>query len=119
MIRVAEMVLPGHPDKFCDQIADAIVQRCYRADPAAYCQVEVSCWSDEIWLTGGVVTQRPLGVSLQRIVRDVGRKIGYVKGNAVNVDRYRVYNSVCQLGRDPREWTRHVNDQKISVGLAG
>ena len=26
MIRVSEMVLPGHPDKFCDQIADAIVE---------------------------------------------------------------------------------------------
>ena len=25
MIRVSEAVLPGHPDKFCDQIADAIV----------------------------------------------------------------------------------------------
>ncbi len=25
MIRVSEMVLPGHPDKFCDQVADAIV----------------------------------------------------------------------------------------------
>ena len=55
MIRFSEMVLPGHPDKFCDQVADAIVAECYRADPEAYCQVEVSCWGDEIWLTGGIV----------------------------------------------------------------
>ena len=25
MIRMSEVVLPGHPDKFCDQVADAIV----------------------------------------------------------------------------------------------
>ena len=45
MIRISEMVLPGHPDKFCDQIADAIVNQCKRVDPLAYCQVEVSVWS--------------------------------------------------------------------------
>jgi S-adenosylmethionine synthetase len=28
MIRVSEMALPGHPDKFCDQIADAIIAEC-------------------------------------------------------------------------------------------
>ena len=37
MIRVSEMVLPGHPDKFCDQAVDAIVAACYAADPAGYC----------------------------------------------------------------------------------
>jgi S-adenosylmethionine synthetase len=29
MIRMSEVVLPGHPDKFCDQVADAIVAECY------------------------------------------------------------------------------------------
>ena len=33
MKRFSEMVLPGHPDKFCDQVADAIVARCQAADP--------------------------------------------------------------------------------------
>ena len=28
MIRMSEVVLPGHPDKFCDQVADAIVAEC-------------------------------------------------------------------------------------------
>ena len=26
MIRVSEFVLPGHPDKFCDAVADAIIE---------------------------------------------------------------------------------------------
>ena len=28
MIRVSEFVLPGHPDKFCDAVADAIIGAC-------------------------------------------------------------------------------------------
>ncbi len=119
MIRVSEMVLPGHPDKFCDQVADAIVEQCYRVDSHAYCQVEMSCWSDEIFLTGAIVTEQPLARSLEDIVRQVGRQIGYVEGNAIDVSRYRIHNSVCQnIGR-PDEWTRFVNDQNISIGWAG
>ena len=61
MIRMSEVVLPGHPDKFCDQVADAIVAECYAADPRAYCQVEMSAWCDQVFLTGGIVTRQPLG----------------------------------------------------------
>ena len=57
MIRMSEVVLPGHPDKFCDQVADAIVAECYQADPRAYCQAEMSVWSDQVFLTGGIVTR--------------------------------------------------------------
>ena len=60
MIRMSEVVLPGHPDKFCDQVADAIVAECYAADPRAYCQVEMSTWCDQVFLTGGIVTRQPL-----------------------------------------------------------
>lgn len=119
MIRSSEAVLPGHPDKFCDQVADAIVAECYRADPEAYCQVEVACWSDEIWLTGGIVTRAPLEHALEDITRETGRRIGYVEGNAIVADRYQVRSSVCVRVADPRRWTRHVNDQCISIGWAG
>jgi S-adenosylmethionine synthetase len=119
MIRIAEMVLPGHPDKFCDQVADAIVQACYAADPAAYCQVEMSCWFDNIYLTGGISTCRPLAEPLEDIVRRTAHEIGYVPGNAVDAARYRVQSSVCELTRAPTDWTRHVNDQCVSIGWAG
>jgi len=119
MIRFSEMVLPGHPDKFCDQVADEIVAECYRVDAEAYCQVEVSCWSDEIWLTGGIVTRKPLLRSLEDVVRAVGREIGYVEGNAIVADRYQLNSSVCVEVADPTPWTHHVNDQCISIGWAG
>ena len=119
MIRFSEMVLPGHPDKFCDQVADAILAECYRADPGANGQLEVSVWSDEVWITGGTMTRRPLARSLEEIVWETGRQIGYVEGNAVVADRYQVRSTVCLQVGDPRIWTEHVNDQCLIVGWAG
>ena len=38
----------GHPDKFCDQVADAAIAACVEADADAYGQVEVAVWSDQV-----------------------------------------------------------------------
>jgi S-adenosylmethionine synthetase len=119
MIRMSEVVLPGHPDRFCDQVADAIVRACYEVDPRAYCQVEVSAWSDHLFLTGGIVTRRPLVKSLPDIARQVGLEVGYVPGSAIDATRYQVTDVVCQDRCDPRTWTDRVNDQCITVGWAG
>lgn len=119
MIRMSEVVLPGHPDKFCDQVADAIVAECYRADPEAYCQVEVSVWCDQVFLTGGTATRAPLARGFAEIVREVGHAIGYLPGTALDAADYKVIDAVCQEVRDPRRWTRHVNDQCIAIGWAG
>ena len=40
MIRISEMVFAGHPDKFCDQVADAIIAEAMKIDNNAYGQVE-------------------------------------------------------------------------------
>ena len=40
MIRVSEAVLPGHPDKLCDFVAESIVQAALAVDPEAYAQIE-------------------------------------------------------------------------------
>ena len=119
MIRMSEVVLPGHPDKFCDQVADAVVAECYKADPRAYCQVEMSVWRDQVFLTGGIATRKALARDLADIVRATGRRIGYVAPNAIAADRYQVHDHVCRLREDPRTWTDHVNDQCITVGWAG
>ncbi len=119
MIRMSEVVLPGHPDKFCDQVADAIVAESYAADPRAYCQVELSVWCDQVFLTGGIVTRTPLARGLADIVRATARRVGYVAPNAIDADRYEVRDTVCQRREDPRTWTDHVNDQCIAIGWAG
>ena len=42
MIYAAEYVLPGHPDKLCDAIADALVEEAARREKRALCGIEVA-----------------------------------------------------------------------------
>jgi S-adenosylmethionine synthetase len=113
------MVLPGHPDKFCDQIADEVVAECVAVDPEAYAQIEVGAWSDQVWLSGGLCTRTPLPADLEAIVRRVGTRIGYAGGNWIDAARYQVQCTVCVEVGDPRRWSAAVNDQSIVVGWAG
>ena len=119
MIRISEAVLAGHPDKFCDQVADAIIAECMRVDPEAYGQVEVATWSDEVWLNGGVCTRSRVERDFADIVVETGRAIGYAGGNWLQADRYRVTDAVCRRVSDPQAWTRKVNDQSVVIGWAG
>ena len=111
MIRVSEAVLPGHPDKLCDFVAESIVQAALAVDEEAYAQIEAGIWCDQLFLTGGIVTRAPLARALADIVRATGRRIGYVAPNAIAADRYQIRDTVCQRREDPRTWTDHVNDQ--------
>ena len=119
MIRVSEMVLQGHPDKFCDQVADAIVAECVRVDPDAYAQIEVGVWSDEVWLSGGICTRTPLQATIKEIVHRAGVAVGYTGGNWIDAARYKVTSTVCFQPGNPRDWTTKVNDQCVVVGWAG
>ena len=53
----AESVRAGHPDKFCDQVADAILDAHLRQDPNAHVAVEVFATAGKI-VVGGEVTSR-------------------------------------------------------------
>ena len=119
MIRISEMVLPGHPDKFCDQVADAVIAACVAVDADAYGQVEVSTWSDHVWLSGGICTRRPLPRTLESLVVEAGLAAGYGADNWIDPRRYRVNRTVCQQAGDPTRWSARVNDQSIVLGWAG
>jgi len=119
MIRYAEVVLNGHPDRFCDLVADRIIEEAYRFDSQAYGQVEVAVWSDRIWLSGATVTRTPFTTPVRDLVREVGRFAGYTNGNWVDVDQYELDDHLCRIDGDPRQWTGHVNDQAIVIGYAG
>lgn len=119
MKRYSEVVLNGHPDKFCDLIADRIIREIYRFDILAYAQIEVSVWSDVLFLTGGVVTRNKLNISVKDIVQELGNAIGYTPDNYIDVSKYKILNHVCWLVDDPCKWTNFCNDQSIVVGYAG
>jgi S-adenosylmethionine synthetase len=119
MIRHAEAVLAGHPDKFADQIADRIIEEAYRFDNEAYGQIEVGVWSDRIWLNGGIATRQPFATPLRDLIIEVGKNIGYTKDNHIDVEKYQIDSQICFVTDDPRPWTHSVNDQAICIGWAG
>ena len=52
--RTAESVSPGHPDKICDQISDAILDAYLARDQKARVAVEVCGGHGTVFLTGEV-----------------------------------------------------------------
>jgi S-adenosylmethionine synthetase len=81
MIRVAEFVLTGQPGKFCDAVADATIAEVLKVDADGYDQVEVSVWSDQVFLAGGLCMRRPIPVDFADVVVATGVAIGYTDGN--------------------------------------
>ena len=75
MKRYSETVLNGHPDKFCDLLADRIIRYAYKTDPGAYAQVEIAVWSDHLFLNGAVVTRKKLDLDIREIVNELGNEI--------------------------------------------
>ncbi|MCR5492013.1 MAG: methionine adenosyltransferase [Bacilli bacterium] len=72
----SESVAEGHPDKVCDQIADAILDECLRLDPESHVACEVFATTEYV-LIGGEITCHGK-VEYERIAREVLRDIGYV-----------------------------------------
>jgi len=119
MIHFAEAVLPGHPDKLCDRIADAIVAEALTADPYAFAQIEVGVWSDEAWISGNIVTRKPMAHTPSEILVQTGLTIGLDSASRVDATRYRITDTVCRNIDDPTEGREICDDQSIVVAYAG
>ncbi len=75
MFFTSESVTEGHPDKFCDQISDAVLDECLRQDPLA--RVACECYVPMGLLNvGGEITTDAL-FDVAKVVRDLGNEIGY------------------------------------------
>lgn len=73
----SESVTEGHPDKVCDQISDGIYDEMLKNDPLSRSAVETFCTTGLV-IVGGEVTTKAY-VSVDKVVRDVLRDIGYDK----------------------------------------
>lgn len=77
-IFTSESVSEGHPDKVCDQISDAIVDRFIAEDPYARTAVETLATTNYVGLIGEV--RGPASITkdvMEQIARDTVKKIGY------------------------------------------
>src|SRR5438874_729840 len=75
----SESVSMGHPDKVADQISDAILDHCLRADKFSRVACETLVTTDLAVVAGEVTTGADLSrKTVDAVVRDVIRDIGYV-----------------------------------------
>ena len=100
----AESVRAGHPDKFCDQVADAILDAHLRQNPNARVAVEVFATAGKM-IIGGEVTSKA-EVDCGRIVADAIDRIGYTMCD------------LCEDSHDPLELEIRIHDQSPDISAA-
>ncbi len=75
IVFTSESVSEGHPDKVCDQISDAILDACLKADPHAHVACECFITTEYLVIGGEITTTHP--VDYEKIARNVLKRIGY------------------------------------------
>ena len=73
----SESVTKGHPDKVCDQIADAILDALLAEDPSSRCACEVTAEPGAVHIMGEITTKAK--VDYIEIAKRTIRDIGYTK----------------------------------------
>ena len=119
----AEDVLPGHPDRVCDRIAETLVQAACNHDQQALVGVEVALHRHLLVVTGRVASgtvDNPLDISaesLDRLVAGALADAGYTNRWAHQVEVVSDLD-VGPLTSEEREIRRFSDDQTIAVGYA-
>ena len=100
----AEAVRRGHPDKFCDQVADAILDAHLSYDPNARVAVEVMATAGKITI-GGEITSRA-SINYEQVVAGVMHQIGYR------------WHDLCEDERDELDIQISVHEQSTDIAAA-
>ena len=113
MLFTSEQVSCGHPDKICDQIADAVLTDCLRHDPESRVAVEGLVKENIIVLAGEITSEHT--PDTDALLHEVLRRIG--------VPEYENYESAAFITRQSRDIAQGVDkggagDQGMMYGYA-
>ena len=92
MLFTSESVTEGHPDKVCDQVADALLDAYLERDPLARTAIEVVACTGLVLVMGQVSARATLDV--QAIVRQTLREIGYTGTAGFDADSVAVLTAL-------------------------
>ncbi|MDR0979527.1 MAG: methionine adenosyltransferase [Lachnospiraceae bacterium] len=115
----SESVTEGHPDKLCDLISDSILDECLRQDKYSRVAVETFASNNKITIAGQITSNAK--ISIENIVRDVIKNIGY-NNESTGID-YRTCDIDININRQSPDIALGVNiggagDQGIMFGYA-
>ena len=111
MLKTAENVTWGHPDKVCDQISDAILDECLRQDKNSRVAVETVGGHGKLFIVGELTTLAKFDAA--KITRQVYKDIGYTDDLDITVHLVHQSPDIAQ-GVD----VGGAGDQGIMVGYA-
>ncbi|MDB5013513.1 MAG: metK [Daejeonella sp.] len=114
----SESVSEGHPDKVADQISDALIDNFLAWDPESKVACETLVTTGLAVLAGEVKSQTYLDV--QKIARDVIRKIGYTKSEYMfEADSCGVISAIHEQSADINQGVDRVEKQDQGAGDQG
>lgn len=116
----AECVLPGHPDKLCDAIADALVERAAAAEQRSLCGVEVALHMASVFITGRIAGAGACDIDIESVVRTVFADVGYGSGWQPAPECLEIRTALCTgpLKPDEAGFRSVSDDQSILTGYA-
>ena len=124
----AESVTEGHPDKVCDQIADAILDECLRYDPSSRVACEVLATRGNVFVAGEITSgyEPPVFDVIRKVLEECGYCTDGIEmdtfvhqqspdiAKAVSVSKEFRDN----IGAKLRDRSRGAGDQGVMVGYA-
>ena len=120
----SESVTEGHPDKICDQVADAVLDAIIAQDPEARVACEAIATTGVIFVAGEITTE--CYVDIEQIARNTIREIGYDRAKyGFDCETCAVITSIksqspdIAMGVDHALETRHSDNKDIGAGDQG
>lgn len=119
-LHAAEFVLPGHPDKLCDAIADTLVAEATRRERRALVGVEVAVHRNRVFVTGRIGCHDAQGIDVTGAVQAAYRSAGYDRDWRPAPDELVVETDLClgPLEDGEAEFRALADDQAICTGYA-
>jgi len=111
----SESVNEGHPDKFCDQVSDAVLDACVSGDEGSRVACETCCKTGMVMIFGEITTAST--VNYEQVIRDAIKDIGY-DDPAKGFD-YKTCNVIVAIEEQSPDIAQSVDATKVEELGAG